>query len=125
MTQRHSAEYYEAAGYCVDRLLLAWAAYLAESSSSGQAFEDLRVACGGVHKAKFFERRGFAKASTESVAQDGVITHQARLPSAILAYGALLSDSAASRDERAMYEEILRALRCQPPPAATNRPMSM
>tara|TARA_B110001452_G_C15118234_1_gene389769 strand:- start:35 stop:700 length:666 start_codon:yes stop_codon:yes gene_type:complete len=113
-------EWYEAAGYCVDRLMLAWLSHLDEAPH--QVFEDLRVACGGVEKARFFERRGFALISEDdatpaAVTPDGLLTHRARLPSSIVAYEALCSSSTTTRVERQVYQEILTGLRCQPAPA--------
>lgn len=116
-------EWHEAAGYCVDRLLLAWVALMLDEvahcgTAPHQAFEELRVACGGVHKAPFFQRRGFVPFGSEvgAISKEGLLTHRARLPAAILSYEALTSDSAASRGERDVYRQILEGLRSLPDP---------
>ena len=111
-------EWHEAAGYCVDRLLLAWVAHC-QSAAPRPAFEELRVACGGVDKAPSFQRRGFTVFDGEVCGfskEVGLLTHQARLPAAILSYDALMCDSAASRCEREVYQQILRGLRSLPSP---------
>ena len=113
-------EWHEAGGYCVDRLVLAWLAHLhAKGPLSSQRFEDLRVACGGVEKAHFFTRRGFLVLEDElqAIRRDGLVTHQARLPSAIVSYEALSASDIASRGERELYEQILRGLRRMPAPS--------
>ena len=105
--------------------MLAWCSHLsnqnlARSGAGAQAFEDLRVACGGVHKARFFERRGFATAGRDCLAltpEGQPVTHHARLPAAIVSYEALSRDSVASRAEREIYAQILAALRSQPAPS--------
>ena len=125
---RENPEWHEAAGYCIDQLLLAWCTHLADGGVAGQGFEDLRVAwtSGGVaaaerepirHKSKLFERRGFAQID-ESFAAGALITHRARLPRAVVAYESLLSSPTASADERERYRAVLWALRRLPPPCA-------
>jgi|MDSY01.2.fsa_nt_gb hypothetical protein len=115
-------EWHEAAGYCVDRLLLAWVELMLDEvahsqTAPRQAFEELRVACGGVHKAPFFQRRGFVVVDeVGTVSEEGLITHRARLPAAILSYEALTSSDSASRGEREVYQQILRGLRSLPAP---------
>lgn len=115
-------EWHEAAGYCVDRLLLAWVELMLDEvahsqTAPRQAFEELRVACGGVHKAPFFQRRGFVVLDeVNTVSKEGLLTHRARLPAAILSYEALTSSDAASRGERKVYAQILRGLRSLPAP---------
>jgi hypothetical protein len=91
----------------------------AKGPLSSQRFEDLRVACGGVEKAHFFTRRGFLVLEDElqAIGRDGLVTHQARLPSAIVSYEALSASDIASRGERELYEQILRGLRRMPAPS--------
>lgn len=51
------------------------------------------------------------------ISRDGLLTHQARLPAAILSYEALAASDTASRGEREVYHQILRGLRRLPAPA--------
>ena len=108
-------EWYEAAGYCVDRLLLAW---LTHTSSGRAAFEDLSVACDLPAAHLIFEQRGFVGVDADD-SESYNVTHQARLPAAIISYEALSSSSDTSRGERIVYDEILRALRSQHAPGRT------
>ena len=80
-----------------------------------------QVACGGVQKAQFFERRGFiALDELGTISEEGLITHRARLPAAILSYEALTSSDSASRGEREVYRQILRGLRSLPAPCVAD-----
>ena len=92
-----------------------------DQAAPHQTFEQLRVACGGVHKAPFFERRGFIAADElGTISEKGLVTHRARLPAAILSYEALTSSDAASRGEREVYQQILRGLRSLPAPGVAD-----
>ena len=74
-----------------------------------------------MHKAPFFERRGFIAADElGTISEKGLITHRARLPAAILSYGALTSSDSASRGEREVYQQILRGLRSLPAPGVAD-----
>ena len=65
--------------------------------------------------------RGFAEVERPDMSALGrgepITTHFARLPAAIIAYEALLG-SAATLAETARFNDILNALRSQPPPRA-------
>ena len=65
------------------------------------------------------EQRGFAEIESPDMTALGrgepISTHTARLPAGIIAYEALRSTASAPA-ETARYDEILEALRSQPPP---------
>ena len=108
-----------AVGHCVDSLLLAWLQHLqAQEGSTEQQFEGLRAAAQS-HTAPVLEQRGFAEIERPDMSALGrgepIATHSARLPAGIIAYEALLG-AAETIAETARYNEILEALRTQPPP---------
>jgi len=117
-----------AVGHCVDSLLLAWLQHLQaqEGSTGQQQFEGLRAAA-QAHTAPVLEQRGFAEIEKPDMSALGrgepVATHYARLPAGIFAYEALLA-SAETIAETARYNEILEALRSQPPPTPAEEPPS-
>ena len=108
-----------AVGHCVDSLLLAWLQHLqAQEGSTEQQFEGLRAAAQS-HTAPVLEQRGFAEIERPDMSALGrgepIATHNARLPAGIIAYEALLG-AAETIAETTRYNEILEALRTQPPP---------
>ena len=113
-----------AVGHCVDSLLLAWLQHLGSQEGTEQQFEGLRAAAQS-HTGPVLEQRGFAEIERPDMSALGrgepITTHFARLPASIFAYEALLG-SAATIAETARYNEILEALRSQPPPTAAEEP---
>ena len=115
-----------AVGHCVDSLLLAWLQHLQAQEGTEQQFEGLRAAA-QPHTAPVLEQRGFAEIERPDMSALGrgepVATHYARLPAGIFAYEALLG-SAETIAETARYNEILEAMRTQPPPTVAEEPPS-
>ena len=108
-----------AVGLCIDSILLAWLQHISQEGVE-QKFEDLRAAA-QPHTGPVLEQRGFAEVEKPDMSALGrgepISTHYARLPSAIFAYEALLQSSSATIAQTALYNQILEALRSQPPPA--------
>jgi hypothetical protein len=113
---KENPESQELMGLVLDTLLLRWMEHC--SSSDGASFESL-TASASPNAATVYESRGFMEAEPDFTALgrgEALTTHRARLPAAIVAVKAQISNCDDVLD-RALAESVLSKLEEQPDPS--------